>query len=105
MYLRQVSGRGHRTQEPYGSAFNALPLSYPQAQLLFFYKRRRESVRAPNSNRKVANSMTTLMNITRCCVVGKDIFKLFNIQTSDGAALCIRTQVGSQIVVDSQFDS
>ena len=27
MYLRQVCGRGHRTQEPYGSAFNALPLS------------------------------------------------------------------------------
>ena len=24
MYLRQVSGRGHRAQEPYGSEFNAL---------------------------------------------------------------------------------
>ena len=23
MYLRQVSGRGHRTQEPYGSAFKS----------------------------------------------------------------------------------
>ena len=32
MYLRLVSGRGHRTQEPFGSTFNALPLSYPQAQ-------------------------------------------------------------------------
>ena len=35
MYLRQVSCRGHRTQEPYGSAFNALSLSYPQALLNF----------------------------------------------------------------------
>ena len=30
MYLRQVSGRGHRTQDPYGSALKALPLSYRQ---------------------------------------------------------------------------
>ena len=28
MNLRQISGRGHRTQKPYDSAFNALPLSY-----------------------------------------------------------------------------
>ena len=28
MYLRQASGRRHRTQEPFGSTFNALPLSY-----------------------------------------------------------------------------
>ena len=28
MYLRHVSGRGYRTQEPFGSTFNALPLSY-----------------------------------------------------------------------------
>ena len=32
MYLRQVSSRKHRIHEPYGSALNALPLSYPQAQ-------------------------------------------------------------------------
>ena len=31
MYLRQVSGRGDQTHESYGSAFNALPLSSPQA--------------------------------------------------------------------------
>ena len=29
------------------------------------------SVRAPNSNRKVASSMPTL-GVTRCCVLGKD---------------------------------
>ena len=29
MCLHQVSGRGNRTQEPYDSTFNALPLSYP----------------------------------------------------------------------------
>ena len=32
MHLRKVSGRGHRTQEPFDSTFNALPLSYPQAR-------------------------------------------------------------------------
>ena len=32
MCLRQVSGRGHRTQDPYGLAFNALLLSYLQAR-------------------------------------------------------------------------
>ena len=39
MYLRQVSGRGHRTQDPFGSTFNALPLSYPQARtcLILFH--------------------------------------------------------------------
>ena len=31
MYLRQVSGRGYRTKEPFGSIFNTLPLSYTQA--------------------------------------------------------------------------
>ena len=109
MYLRHVSNRGHRTRKSYESALIALLLSYPQAQLLTCFSFKSggvaESVRAPNSNRKVANSMTTLMSITRCCVVGKDIFKLFDIQTSDGVALCTRTQVGSQKVVDSQFGS
>ena len=33
MYLREVSGRGHRTQEPYGSAFDALPLRYVHENL------------------------------------------------------------------------
>ena len=37
MYLRQVSGREHRTQEPCGSAFNALPLSYPQPLKSLFF--------------------------------------------------------------------
>ena len=30
MYLRQVSGRGHRTHELYNSAINSLPQIYPQ---------------------------------------------------------------------------
>ena len=33
IHSSQVSGRGHRTQEPYVSAFNALPLSYSQSLL------------------------------------------------------------------------
>ena len=39
MYLRQVSGRGHRTQEPFGSTSYALPLGFPQStrDKLFFY--------------------------------------------------------------------
>ena len=109
MYLRHVNNRGHRIRKSDESALIALPLSYPQAQPLTCFSFKSggvaESVTAPNSNRKVADSMTTLMNITRCCVVGKDVFKLFNIQTGDGVALCTRTQVGSQKVVDSQFDS
>ena len=109
MYLRHVSNRGHRIRKSYESPLIALPLSYPQVQLLTCFSFKSggvaESVRAPNSNRKVANSMTTLMNITRCCVDGKNIFKLFNIQTGDNVALCTRKQVGSHKVVDSQFDS
>ena len=34
MYLRHVSGRGHRTHDPNGSAFSALPLSYGEAFIL-----------------------------------------------------------------------
>ena len=37
MYLRQVCGRGHRTPEPFGSTFNALSLSYPQAQFCYLF--------------------------------------------------------------------
>ena len=39
MYLRQFSGRGHRTQEAFGSIFNALLLSYPKSLKLIQYVR------------------------------------------------------------------
>ena len=38
MCLRQVSDSGNLTDEPYDSAFSALPLSYPQALFMYFCK-------------------------------------------------------------------
>ena len=37
MYLRQVRGRGHRTHEPYHSAFTALPLSYSLERIALIF--------------------------------------------------------------------
>ena len=53
MYLHQVSGRGHRTQEPLGSTFNALPLSYPQSQAYcrLFKKKKKQKEHKLNLNK------------------------------------------------------
>ena len=61
MSLRQVSGSGHRTQEPYGSAFNALPLSYKIMLILAFQSK------TVHTSRAASTSQVFVCNVTLNC--------------------------------------
>ena len=59
-----------------------------------------QSVKALNSNCKVAGSMPTL-SITRCYVFGKALYS--NTPTRSSAVQWVRAQVGNLKIFDSRF--
>ena len=113
MYLRQVSGRGHRTQEPYGSTFNGLPLSYSQAQTSTIYTKFFSLLSLSAISRAYTTTLTSSIAVNTsyfCCIFITSLDRSVSLQygttmrtniTTDRVNFCFTFVLNAQLQVQA----